>query len=86
MAKKISVDGTEMILPDSKLETLQAAVGGFIELVHLPGGGYVVVNEEGLCLNLPVNKKATAIVACCFPAFDGIIVGNAVLCEESEIK
>jgi hypothetical protein len=86
MAKKIDVNGIETMLPDSKLDTLQTAVGGLIQPIHLPGGGYVFVNEEGLCLRLPINEKATAIVKCCYPRFDGLIVGNVVLCDENEIE
>jgi hypothetical protein len=86
MAKKIDVTGIETMLPDAKLETLQAAVGGYIDMVHFPGGGCLVVNDEGLLLRLPINEKATAIVKCVYSRYDGPIVGNAVLCGKGEIK
>ena len=56
------------------LETLQGIVGGLIEVVHLPGGRMLVVNEEGLILGLPANPRARGL--------SGIhLVGPAVLLE-----
>lgn len=43
------------------LKDLQAAVGGVIEEVSLDGG-QLIVNEEGLLLNLPVNVIASELV------------------------
>lgn len=57
------------------LEEMQKAVGGYIEMVPLPtnliAGGkhpvtdqgqvYMIVNEEGLILDLPYNKYASQI-------------------------
>ena len=41
------------------LKELQEFVGGFIELVTVPGEKFVVCNEYGKIENLPVNKNAT---------------------------
>jgi hypothetical protein len=85
MAKKIDIDGMESILIDTRLETLQEAVGGYIKPLRFPGGGgYMIVNEEGLLMKLPVNETATAIASCCWPRLDMPIVGNVVICDEDE--
>ena len=41
------------------LEEMQKCVGGYIELIYLNDGMALVVNEEGLILNLPYNERAT---------------------------
>ena len=41
------------------LEEMQKYVGGYIELIYLNDGMVLVVNEEGLILNLPYNERAT---------------------------
>ena len=41
------------------LEEMQKCVGGYIELIYLNDGMVLVVNEEGLILNLPYNERAT---------------------------
>ncbi len=57
------------------LEEAQGAVGGYVELVELEGGGrQLIVNEEGLLLNLPVNPEATLLAGV-------LIVGPALLLE-----
>ena len=48
---------------EPKLATLQAAVGGFIEVVPLPGGDMMIGNEDGMCLDLDQNYEATQIAA-----------------------
>lgn len=65
--------------PEMSLEWLQKAVGGFIEIVRgvgLPEGGYLVVNEEGLFLDLPLNPVASFL----YSAGNAPIVGDAVVC------
>lgn len=45
------------------LRDMQAAVGGYIEAVELEHPLFIMlVNEEGLVQNLPVNTRATAMV------------------------
>ena len=53
------------------LEEAQQFVGGYVELVHLPGGGQLLVNEDGHRLNLPFNKVASQM-------YGGPIVGNVM--------
>jgi hypothetical protein len=54
------------------LEEVQSFVGGIVEVVRLPGGAQLLVNEEGLIYGLPLNKEATQIAG-------QSIVGNALV-------
>ena len=58
----------------ASLSTLQAAVGGYIETVPVPGDARLVllVNEDGLSLHLPPNPQASELA-------QRAIVGDAVL-------
>jgi len=84
MAKIIRTDGTEEALPIVTLESLQQAVGGFIEMVGLADGRQLVVNEEGKLKGLPINEKACALTPA-HAAVGDLIVGDVVLAEAGEI-
>lgn len=43
------------------LEDMQEFVGGRVELIFLSNGDHLVINEEGLLDNLPINPKASRI-------------------------
>ena len=62
------------------LDQMQAAVGGYIELVrcHAPEGGYLVVNEEGLLEQLPHNPLASILAR-------QPIVGSVIVATDAEI-
>jgi hypothetical protein len=45
---------------ETMLEELQKLVGGLIELVVMDDGTELIVNEEGIMLDLPLNKWALA--------------------------
>jgi len=80
MAKIIQVDGSEKELDQVDLRSLQAAVGGYIEEVSIPGSSKVmIVNEEGRLKHLPLNPAASATAM-------QLIVGDAVICKRSELK
>ena len=75
---------TEILHPDGSrekgegplsLHDLQNVVGGLIELVYLPGKQFIVVNEEGLLLDLPTNMAASNIAG-------RRLVGTAILTDE----
>lgn len=42
-------------LIDGSLESWQAIVGGYVQMIHLGGGISVACNEDGMMLNLPQN-------------------------------
>jgi hypothetical protein len=83
MATLIDHSGAETeICPESGeafgLKELQKAVGGYIELVYLGNDKILVVNEEGLLENLPLNRKASTLAR-------RPIVGNVVYCDNKQI-
>ena len=89
MATLLRPDGTtEEVQPANgvswRLDELQGFVGGYIEIARprspLATPGFVlVVNEEGLLKHLPANAEASLLYGA------GIIVGNALYCDEREI-
>ena len=54
----------------------QAFVEGFVEIVNLPDGRQMVVNEDGLHLKLPYNHEASKL-------YGGVIVGHAFILERA---
>lgn len=60
------------------LEEMQGIVGGYIEIVHLKDG-YMVVNEEGLLMGLPINELA-------FLRSGRYIVGDVLVCSTDQIE
>lgn len=69
-SEKLAIDD---IKAPSVLETLQAAVGGYLEVVHVDGG-VLFVNEDGRSMQLPPNPGASALAL-------QAIVGDAVFCD-----
>ena len=65
---------------DFSLDELRGVVGGCIEIVPLPGIGYMVVNDEGHRLGLPFNPLATAIYVA-YP-----IMGDVLICSIWQIR
>jgi hypothetical protein len=62
-----------------KLEDVQAAVGGYVELVHLQGGLILLVDEEGKLKHKRGNLMASAIAG-------HTIVGDVLLCRIEDLK
>jgi uncharacterized protein DUF3846 len=62
-AKIIRANGIEdAMLATPTLEACQRVVGGYVEMVQIDGGRrQMLVNEEGLLQNLPINAKASAL-------------------------
>lgn len=75
---KLHTDGSAELVempnatPDEELDSLQDAVGGYIELVRMTDDAALVVDEEGLCKGLEINGVATLLAG-------RPIVGPAVL-------
>jgi hypothetical protein len=64
ITKKLYADGREEECDESwPLDKLQQFVGGYIEMVPttIPNRS-LIVNEEGMLDDLPVNAKATVLV------------------------
>jgi hypothetical protein len=62
------------------LTELQEIVGGYIELVNLGNNQYMVVNEDGILQNLPLNHKATRLYG------HSTIVGDVLICKYNQIS
>ena len=65
------------------LEDVQALVGGYVELVHLNGDNIMLLDEDGLLKNKPVNMQAT-IHAEQLGWQGGLLVGSVLFCRDSE--
>ena len=84
------------IIDDVKLEpTLkeaQAFVGGYVEGISFPNGDYLIINEEGKLIGLPLNPEATALWRATFDNDNYItgrkdfVVGPAILIKKQALK
>lgn len=89
MAKIFKTDGDVLNVEpkngkDFSLEELQAVVGGYIEIADM-GDEFMVLNEEGKLLNLPLNERATALYKKKVYAGD-YIVGDVLVCNKNQVK
>jgi hypothetical protein len=84
----IKTNGEEKeILPASKKDgfsarEIQAVVGGHFEIVYATDGRMILLNEEGKLDGLARNEKATAL----YGNPNDYIVGDVIVCNESELK
>ena len=84
MATIIKVDGTrEELTGNLDLQTLQKAVGGYIQIIPTDDDKVMVLNEEGKLMGLPVNEEATMMTRGVL--FNDIIVGDVVVAERGEV-
>ena len=67
---------------DFKMEELHAIVGGYFECVYLPGKMLMVLDEEGKIKGKDVNQIATEMAH----LNNDYIVGDVLICKQSEIK
>ena len=56
------------------LSEAQKAVGGYVEVLVLPDGRQMLVNEDGLQEGLPLNKNAALIA-------EQIILGDVLILD-----
>ena len=66
LKQKVNTDAVEFkIIDDVKdeptLESAQEFVGGYVEGIPFPNGDYLIVNEEGKLMQLPLNPEATTL-------------------------
>jgi len=97
MTDKINTDASEFkIVSDVKdepdLKTAQDFVGGMVEGISFPNGDYLIVNEEGKLMQLPLNPEATALWRITFTkdkyiiGYDDFVVGPAILIKKKALK
>ena len=84
------------IIKDSKdepdLKTAQKFVGGMVQGIEFPNGDYMIMNEEGKMMQLPLNPEATALWRATFTkdkylfGYDDFVVGPAILKKKDALK
>jgi len=74
------------------LEEAQEFVGGLVEGITFPNGDYLIINEEGKLMNLPLNSEATMMWRATFTkdkylfGHDDFVVGPAILIKAKALK
>ena len=97
MEKKTNTDAAEFkIIENSKdepdLKAAQEFVGGYVEGITFPNGDYLIINEEGKLIGLPLNPEATALWRMTFDNDNFItgrndfVVGPAILIKKAALK
>jgi len=74
------------------LKQAQEFVGGMVQGIEFPNGDYMIMNEEGKLLGLPVNEDATKLWRSTFTkdkylfGYDDWVSGNAILIKKQALK
>ena len=74
------------------LEQAQEFVGGMVQGIQFPNGDYMLMNEEGKLLGLPVNEEATKLWRSTFTkdkylfGYDDWVSGPAILIKHKALK
>ena len=74
------------------LKEAQDFVGGYVEGITFPNGDYLIVNEEGKLMGLPLNPEATALWRTTFTkqnyviGYDDWVCGPAILIKHKALK
>lgn len=81
-----SYDKIETVELENTLEAKQGYVNGLIDIVEIEPGIDMIVNDEGLLLDLPYNESATKIFNYSIPNGGGYIVGNVLIVGNTETE
>ena len=70
---------------DFQLEEVWDLIGGYVQVISLYADYIMLVDEDGLLKQLPLNSEATAWVErhCDYPH---MIVGTALVCKSEQFK
>ena len=74
------------------LKEAQDFVGGYVEGITFPNGDYLIVNEEGKLMGLPLNPEGTALWRMTFTkeeyafGYDDWVSGPAILIKKQALK
>ena len=74
------------------LESAQKFVGGMVQGIEFPNGDYMIMNEEGKLMGLPLNPEATTLWRSTFTkdkylfGYDDFVVGPAILIKKNALK
>ena len=84
------------IITDQKdepnLKEAQKFVGGYVEGITFPNGDYLIINEEGKLMGLPLNPEATALWRATFDNDNFVtgrkdfVVGPAMLIKKQALN
>lgn len=77
MATLIKTNGTEEQIVLESLKQIQTLIDGYIEQVNVDGG-VLMINEDGISQNLPLNDKASALA-------QQPIRGNVIFATHEEV-
>ena len=97
MTKDIKLNECKFkIIKDQKdepdLKAAQKFVGGMVQGIEFPNGDYLIINEEGKLMNLPLNSEATMMWRATFTkdkyafGYDDFVVGPAILIKANALK
>jgi len=97
LKQKVNTDAVEFkIIDDVKdeptLESAQEFVGGMVQGIEFPNGDYMIMNEEGKLMGLPLNPEATALWRMTFTkdkylfGYDDWVSGPAILIKKDALK
>ena len=96
MTKEIKNTAKLQIIENSKhepnLEAAQKFVGGYVQGITFPNGDYLIINEEGKIMQLPLNVEATKLWRATFTkdkylfGYDDFVVGPAILIKKDAQK
>ena len=76
--------------PDYK--AVSKFVGGYVEGITFPNGDYLIINEEGKLMGLPLNEKASKLWKDTFDndnyitGRDDFVVGPAILIKKQALN
>ena len=74
------------------LESAQKFVGGMVQGIEFPNGDYMIMNEEGKLMQLPLNPEDTTLWRATFTkdkylfGYDDWVAGPAILIKKDALK
>ena len=94
---KVNTDANEFkivsnVKDEPTLKEAQAFVGGMVEGISFPNGDYLIVNEEGKLMQLPLNPEGTALWRMTFTkethinGYDDFVVGPVIYIKAKALK
>ena len=82
----------ENVKDEPDLKAAQDFVGGYVEGIPFPNGDYLIINEEGKLIGLPINEQATKLWKETFDndnfitGHNDFVVGPAILIKKQALK
>ena len=80
------------VADEPTLEQAQEFVGGMVQGIQFPNGDYMIMNEEGKLMGLPLNPEATTLWRATFDNDNYItgrkdwVAGPAILIKKDALK